>query len=74
MAADLVGFRLDSIGFAGGAVHDPLAALVFCQPPNVEFSVINGKVKVWEGQLMDVELGTLVEEHNRIARSLVREL
>src|SRR3954454_3892069 len=30
MAADLIGYRLDTLGFAGGAVHDPLAALVFC--------------------------------------------
>ena len=29
-AADLVAFRTDTLGMAGGAVHDPLAALVFC--------------------------------------------
>src|SRR5262245_7039825 len=46
MAADFVGYRLDTLGFAGGAVHDPLAALVFCQPPNVDLSVIDGRVRV----------------------------
>ena len=71
MAADLVGFRVDTIGMSGGAVHDALAALVFCQPQGVEFSVINGEVRVWEGQLVGVELGMLVEEHNRVARGLV---
>ena len=71
MAADLMGFRVDGLGMAGGAAHDALAALVFCQPPNVEFSVINGEVRVWEGELVGVELGLLVEEHDRVARGLV---
>jgi len=71
MAADIVGFRVDTLGYAGGAVHDALAALVFCQPANVEFSVINGEVKVWEGKLVGVDLPVLVEEHNRVAKGLV---
>jgi len=71
MAADLVGFRVDGLAHAGGAVHDALAALVFCQPPNVEFSVIDGKVRVWDGRLVGVEMERLVEEHNRVARELV---
>jgi cytosine/adenosine deaminase-related metal-dependent hydrolase len=72
MAADLIGYRLDTLGFAGGAVHDPLAALVFCQPPNVDLSVIGGAVRVREGRLLDVELPALVRRHNEIARALVR--
>jgi cytosine/adenosine deaminase-related metal-dependent hydrolase len=71
MAADLVGFRVDTLGMAGGAAHDALAALVFCQPANVEFSVINGEVRVLEGELVGIELGALVEEHNRVARELI---
>ncbi|MDQ3931022.1 MAG: 8-oxoguanine deaminase [Chloroflexota bacterium] len=71
-SADFIGYRLDTLGLAGGAVHDPLAAIVFCQPPNVDLSVINGRVRVQEGQLMDVELAGLVEWHNRLAKALVR--
>jgi cytosine/adenosine deaminase-related metal-dependent hydrolase len=71
MAADFVGYRLDSVGMAGGAVHDAMAALVFCQPQGVEFSVINGVVRAWEGELVGVDLGSLVERHNAIARALV---
>jgi cytosine/adenosine deaminase-related metal-dependent hydrolase len=71
MAADFVGFRVDGLGHAGGAVHDALAALVFCQPVGVEFSIINGVVKVWEGKLVGVDLPVLVEEHNRLAKGLV---
>ncbi len=72
MAADFIGVRLDTLGFAGGAVHDPLAALVFCQPPNVDLSVINGQVRVQDGQLLGVDLPALVSSHNRIARLLAR--
>lgn len=72
MAADFIGVRIDTLGFAGGAVHDPLAALVFCQPPTVDLSVINGRVRVQDGQLVDVELPALIERHNQIARAMVR--
>jgi 8-oxoguanine deaminase len=72
MAADFIGYRLDTLSFAGGAVHDPLAALIFCQPPNVELSVINGRVRVWEGQIVDLDLPPLIARHNTIARALVR--
>jgi 8-oxoguanine deaminase len=72
MAADIIGFRLDSLGFAGGAVHDPLAALVFCQPPNVDLSIINGNVRVSEGQIVGLELRPLITRHNQIARALAR--
>jgi cytosine/adenosine deaminase-related metal-dependent hydrolase len=71
MAADLIGYRVDTLGFAG-AVHDPLAALVFCQPANVAFSVIDGRVRVRDGQLIDVDLPALIEQHNALARALVR--
>jgi cytosine/adenosine deaminase-related metal-dependent hydrolase len=72
MAADFIGYRLDTLGLAGGAVHDALAALVFCHPPNVDLSVINGRVRVQHGQLVDIELPPIVERHNAIARALVR--
>jgi cytosine/adenosine deaminase-related metal-dependent hydrolase len=73
MAADFIGYRLDTIGLAGGAVHDPLAALVFCQPPNVDLSVINGRVRIQDQQLLNIDIPALVERHNTIARALVRD-
>jgi cytosine/adenosine deaminase-related metal-dependent hydrolase len=70
MAADIVGFRLDEIGFAG-ALHDPVAALVFCAPSDVAFSMINGRVVVREGRLTTVDVPVLVERHNRLAAALL---
>lgn len=72
MAADFVGYRTDTLAFAGGAVHDPLAALVFCQPPNVDLSVINGRVRVRDGRIVDFDLSALITRHNGIARALAR--
>jgi cytosine/adenosine deaminase-related metal-dependent hydrolase len=72
MAADLIGYRVDTLGLAGAAVHDPLAALVFCHPPNVDLSVIDGVVRIEGGRFVDLELGPLIERHNAIARALVR--
>ena len=69
MAADLVAFDLRGVGHAG-AWHDPVAALVFCQPANASLSVINGRVRVKGGELVDVELAPLLQEHRRLARTL----
>jgi 8-oxoguanine deaminase len=70
MAADFIGYRLDTLDLAGGAVHDPLAALVFCHPPKVDLSVINGRVRVQDQQLLNVDLPVLIERHNTIALAL----
>jgi cytosine/adenosine deaminase-related metal-dependent hydrolase len=72
MAADFIGYRLDTLDLAGGAVHDPLAALVFCHPPKVDLSVINGRVRVLDQELLDVDLPVLIEHHNAIAFALAR--
>ncbi len=72
-AADFIGIRLDTVDYAGGAVHDPLAATVFCNPQNVALSVINGRSIVEDGQLLTAELPLLVERHNAIARKLVTQ-
>jgi 8-oxoguanine deaminase len=69
MAADIVSVPLGDVGLAG-AQHDPLAALLFCQVPKVQHSIVNGRVVVRDGQLTTIELPVLVEQHNRLARQL----
>ena len=68
-AADFIGLRLDRLDYAG-ALHDPLAATVFCTPQQVDLSIINGRVIVEDGHLLTVDLGPVIERHNRIAREL----
>lgn len=72
MAADIVGYRVDSLALAGAAVHDPLAALVFCRPPNVDLSIIDGRVRIRDGEFGDLDLPALVARHNALARALVQ--
>lgn len=69
MSADIAMFKLDGVGFAG-ALHDPVAALVFCTPANVNHSVINGKVVVKDRVLRTVDLPNVLERHNRLAQEL----
>lgn len=70
MAADFIGFRLERLAYAG-ALHDPVAALVFCTPQTVDLSVINGEVIVEDGCLTRVDLEALVRRHNALSRALV---
>jgi len=70
MCADLVLWDLDTLGFAGGAVHDPVGSLLLCASPQADYTVVNGKVVVREGHLETVDLGPLMERHNRLALQL----
>ena len=71
MAADIVTVPLNEIGLAG-AQHDPLAALLFCQVPRVQHSIVNGRVVVRDGQLSTLDLPRLIERHNALAARLAQ--
>ncbi len=70
MAADLIAFRTDQLPFAG-AQHDLVAGLVFSPPATVTHSWVNGRQIIRDGQLLTVELPTLIENHNRCAQRLL---
>jgi cytosine/adenosine deaminase-related metal-dependent hydrolase len=70
MCADLVLWDLDTLGFAGGAVHDPVGSLLLCASPQADTTIVNGQVVVREGHLETVDLGPLMERHNRLAQQL----
>jgi cytosine/adenosine deaminase-related metal-dependent hydrolase len=69
MAADIVTVPLKDVGMAG-AQHDPLAALLFCQVPRVQHSIVDGRIVVRDGQLATLDLAQLVERHNALAAQL----
>ena len=71
LCADIVLFDLNTLAFAGGAVHDAVAALLLCASPQVDTSIVNGRVVVRNGRLATLELAPLVERHNRLALQLV---
>jgi cytosine/adenosine deaminase-related metal-dependent hydrolase len=68
--ADFFALNLDRVEFAG-AQADPLAAIVFCQPRNVDYTVVGGRLVVKEGRLHTLDAGRLVESHNAAAARLL---
>jgi 8-oxoguanine deaminase len=68
--ADFVAINLNRLDYAG-AQHDPLAAVVFCSPVRVDYTVVGGKFVVKQGQLATLDERRLVEKHNRAALRLV---
>jgi len=67
--ADFFAVNLNKLGFAG--MHDPVSAIVFGQPVNADYTVVNGKFIVKEGHLVTVDERKLVEKHNKAAKRLL---
>src|SRR5438132_1530136 len=70
--ADFFSLDLHTIGYAG-ALHDPVAAVLFCAPQQARTTVINGKVVVSDGEIVIMDMGPVVETHNRCALQLANE-
>lgn len=70
MACDLVSVALDDAALAG-AEDDPVAALLLCQVPRVRHSVVQGQVRVRDGDLTMLELPALVRQQRALARRLL---
>lgn len=70
MCADFFALRLDRLAYAG-ALHDPVAAALFCAPQQADWTVINGRAVVKDGQLTTVDLGRVVARHNQIAQAML---
>ncbi|MFH2101816.1 MAG: 8-oxoguanine deaminase [Chloroflexota bacterium] len=68
--ADFFAINLNSLDFAG-SLHDPVSAMLFCQPVKAEYTVVGGRFVVKEGQLVTVDEHQLVENHNRAALRLL---
>ncbi len=69
-AADFIGLRLNRLELAGGAVHDPAAAVLLCTPYGVDLSVINGQQVVRDGELLGPDLHSLIARHNALAKAM----
>lgn len=70
-AADIIGINLHTLGMAGGAIHDPLAALLLCTSERVALSLVHGRVVVRNGNLQGLDLPALIARHNHIAAEMV---
>jgi cytosine/adenosine deaminase-related metal-dependent hydrolase len=69
--ADFFSLDLSAVDYAG-ALHDPVAATVFCAPTRARCTVVHGRVVVEDGRISTVDMGAVVERHNRLAAALAR--
>jgi 8-oxoguanine deaminase len=71
--ADFFAIPLKRLEYAG-ALHDPVAAAIFCQPAGVAHTVIGGRFVVRDGHLVTVDEPKLIEKQNAASRRLLRDL
>jgi len=69
--ADFFAINLERLDYAGAGTHDPVAAVVFCQPVRADYTVVGGDFIVRQGQLATVDEHKLTERHNKAARRLL---
>ena len=70
--ADLFAINLNRLDYAG-ALHDPVAAALFCAPQKVDVNIVGGKFIVKDGELVTIDVPDLVKKHNQAAKRLVTE-
>jgi cytosine/adenosine deaminase-related metal-dependent hydrolase len=73
MCADFFSLDLHTVDFAG-ALHDPVAAVVFCAPQKARYTVVNGRVVVDQGRIATVDMMPVVEQHNRWSLGIANEV
>jgi cytosine/adenosine deaminase-related metal-dependent hydrolase len=71
-AADIAIFDLNTVEYAGAAAQDPLGALMTCQAPRAKYVLVNGKVVVKYGQIVTVNLQSLVPRMNELVKQRFR--
>jgi cytosine/adenosine deaminase-related metal-dependent hydrolase len=54
-----------------GALHDPIAALVFCSPVKADFTSVGGKLVVKDGELITHDVNYIIEKHNEAVNKLL---
>jgi cytosine/adenosine deaminase-related metal-dependent hydrolase len=70
--ADFIAVDLNRLEYAG-ALHDPLAALMFSHFTGVDLNVVHGRTIVRDRQVLTVDLPHLIERHNHASKRLVSE-
>jgi 8-oxoguanine deaminase len=67
--ADFFTLDLNAVAYSGG-LSDPVAAVVFCAPTSAVHTVIGGRLIVDQGEVVTIDMGRVVQEHNRNAARL----
>ena len=70
--ADFFAINFNRLEFSG-ALHDPVSAVVFCQPVRVDYTVVGGRTVVKKGCLATLDEQKLIETHNKAAKRLLED-
>ena len=70
--ADLALFRLDELRFSGS--HDPISALLLCGAERADRVMVGGKWRVIDGQIVDMDIKSLISQHRKAAAALIADL
>ena len=68
--ADFFAMSMDHLEYAG-AEHDPVSAVVFCQPRRVDYTAVGGKFLVKDGNLVCADEHKIMQRHSKLSRSLL---
>jgi 8-oxoguanine deaminase len=71
--ADFISINLDRLDYSG-ALHDPVAAVVFCATQRVDYNVVAGKPIVKDGELLTLDVARQVKRHNLASKRLMETL
>ncbi len=71
-AADMFLVNINNLGFAGG-LSDAVSALVTCGDSQiVDITIVNGKIVVWEGRLVNIDERKVLEKANKISQEMIQ--
>jgi cytosine/adenosine deaminase-related metal-dependent hydrolase len=68
--ADFVAIDLNRLEYTG-ALHDPVAAIIFCSSTTVDLNVVGGDIIVKDRQLQGFDLENHIVKHNLAAKRLL---
>ncbi len=68
--ADLFAMATGRLAYAG-AGHDPVAALLFCAPQEVDLTIVEGRIIVRDGRLQTLDEAPLGARHTEIASAML---
>lgn len=70
-AADLALFNVNKLWYAG-AMHDPIASLIFSGASHIaEYTIVNGKIVVENGNLVNINSNEVILKANNIAHKMI---
>jgi hypothetical protein len=72
MIADFIAMKRNQLGLSG-TERDPLAATVMCGPFKVDYSFINGREIISEGEFTNLDLEQMLASHREVIARIYKE-